>query len=148
MPRLVSIGNAWSLVAGRLLLVASLWQGPICWGHEHTCEGMDLAAHLARFHRAETDAMTRGWHWHLSMPNQSGNELPGDDQSYPSHPAVLLLSSGLPGAVCCTTAELAGLANCRLKSSDDGQSGLAGLALGDTIAIVCFPQQALCRLRC
>lgn len=52
----------------RLLLVISLWQGPIIWGHKHHGSGEELANHIVRFHGQELTPREMGWHWHCSMP--------------------------------------------------------------------------------
>jgi len=64
-----------SRVALRLLLVVSLWEGPVVWGHSHTSvmsPSESLVAHIAAHHACESDATHLGWHWHFSIPEADG----------------------------------------------------------------------------
>ena len=65
-------------VSFRLLLLVSLWQGPIIWVHDHTPVDSRLAEHVARFHASESDPWNLGWHWHVSMPESRIPTSPED----------------------------------------------------------------------
>lgn len=65
-------------VGFRLMLMVSLWQGPIIWGHDHAPVNARLAEHVARFHAGESDAWNLGWHWHVSMPDSRMPNSPED----------------------------------------------------------------------
>jgi len=62
-----------SAVVFRLLLIASLWQGPIAWGHAHSPNVAGLADHIAKFHSGQLDTSCCDWHWHYSL---IGDALP------------------------------------------------------------------------
>ena len=57
-----------SSVVFRLMLMASLWQGPILWGHSHQQVREGLADHIAKFHCEGASSWQLGWHWHCSLP--------------------------------------------------------------------------------
>jgi hypothetical protein len=65
-------------VGFRLLLLVSLWQGPIIWGHDHAVTDLHLAEHVARFHVSESDSWKLGWHWHFSIPESRQPTSPED----------------------------------------------------------------------
>jgi len=58
-------------VVFRLMLIASLWQGPIIWGHCHQHSIVGLANHIAKFHSQTPDPWDLGWHWHCSLPGDA-----------------------------------------------------------------------------
>lgn len=57
-----------------LLLVLSLWRGPVPWCHVHVdaaefpCAAPTLAWHLQCLHRGTDASATTDWHWHFVMP--------------------------------------------------------------------------------
>lgn len=72
-------------IALRVLLILSLWEGPVLWVHQHSLEVVGLSKHLEQFHSdAQTEiADNAEWHWHLSWPassepceGQSGESTP------------------------------------------------------------------------
>src|SRR5690606_3831927 len=68
LPVLFGRAQQWSgskAVAFRLLLVVSLWRGPVLWAHEHSAACEDLSRHLSVFHADNPEAWNLGWHWHL-----------------------------------------------------------------------------------
>lgn len=57
-------------IALRVLLIVSLWEGPVLWGHHHSPGFIGLSEHLEQFHPGlETRSPPQSeWHWHLSWP--------------------------------------------------------------------------------
>ena len=99
----------------RLLLILSLWQGPIVWGHYHdghhvqnghgqnghgqnghgqNGHGQDrrglkrsgLAEHLARYHQGETKTECGHWHWHVTLAHRG--PVGEHDSLPPGHPVI------------------------------------------------------------
>lgn len=79
-------------VVFRLVLIVSLWQGPIVWGHCHQHSAVGLASHLAKFHSDVSDPWTLGWHWHCTFPNDAfpvSSDPSGTNHHSPSSPRDL-----------------------------------------------------------
>lgn len=74
----------------RLLLVVSLWDGPVLWGHVHAVGAGDLMTHLQQFHLHDPEPFGLGWHWHLSLPEDGKPGSPGDSGKNRAHPPRLL----------------------------------------------------------
>lgn len=137
------------LTAGfRLLLVVSLWQGPVAWIHMHAPDAEGLADHLARFHADDPDPFCLGWHWHLSSP-VTGEPTSDHEKPANPHPAVL----GSQVTVCCSSisvdapAELSVLSRLHTLSSDHGTARATVAFLG-TFCPAHTAQQVLCRINC
>lgn len=79
-------------VVFRLLLVVSLWEGPVVWGHSHRVAMMgpaNLTSHIASYHECDTAAADLGWHWHFSIPATDGDSSGSGQSSHRLPPTVL-----------------------------------------------------------
>ena len=85
----------------RLLLVASLWQGPILWGHQHDLNSVGLSFHTARCHSNDDHTTNLGWHWHLTLPTTHEDQAPND----PDQPQLPLSKRAVPSDAVCSNAE-------------------------------------------
>ncbi|WP_437226225.1 hypothetical protein SH661x_004473 [Planctomicrobium sp. SH661] len=80
-------------VVFRLVLMTSLWQGPVVWGHSHHQTEAELADHIARFHSGVSDCRCNGWHWHCSLPDDVAPKSSGQSNGNgkcPSSPRDLV----------------------------------------------------------
>ncbi len=135
-------------VVFRLLLLASLWEGPVLWGHTHNSATPGLSAHLARLHQGQLAAMNIGWHWHLSLPEsgqgeQSDGKFPKDYQ-----PTVVLTSAGLMSCVSSPLSVPAAWADSYGANCGALQPQFMSRVACSTIIFNSSPQQTLCRMSC
>ena len=139
-------------IALRLLLILSLWDGPILWGHQHSAGCSHLPEHLAKYHANDARAMELGWHWHLTRwcgvgladsENHEQPPLPFPKQSAEQTLAVIGWSSleNLPT----TAATLIDGALLRDRSST---GNVVSLNFVDTYCLAHSRQHVLCRLTC
>lgn len=92
MTSLLHTTSLLSRIALRLLLVLSLWDGPVVWGHSHATamsRTESLAAHIAAHHACEGNAAHLGWHWHFSIPDADGADPSREKTSRRVAPSVL-----------------------------------------------------------
>lgn len=92
MTSLLHTTSLLSRIALRLLLVLSLWDGPVVWGHSHATamsRTESLAAHIAVHHACEGNAAHLGWHWHFSIPESDGADPSPGKSSRRVAPSVL-----------------------------------------------------------
>lgn len=88
-------------VVFRLLLVASLWEGPQVTVHTHGSLTEDLATHLATFHAHDADPAHLGWHWHLTLPEDESGDQPSRSRSLmvvPDHGVSMVAQGCLTAA--------------------------------------------------
>ncbi len=143
-----------SAVALRLLLLVSLWRGPVLWGHEHSADCTDLATHLSLFHGGDPDALHLGWHWHLRFPNSRGPVAPDENSPFgdsgDSLPVVLSgTSSTLMAAMSSWAAQLCVPADPAAKcgvGASSRQTAVAAFGTGPGAAPDTL--QLLCRMHC
>jgi len=96
----------WALVAVRLLLLFSVWQGPLPWFHCHgaLAEAGEnqawLIQHLQTHHRSvPLDAkISFGWHFHVDLPMSDSDG--GDQDARKSCLAVSAIASQASAASC------------------------------------------------
>lgn len=140
-----------SVVGFRLLMVVSLWQGPIAWGHQHAPDSVGMADHLARFHAGETDAFCLGWHWHVTLPGTGSptSTDQGPPEQLPANPVVI----GSAVSVCCGSLSPDALVQTGLLPSNLALGGRVFAPLGaqgflGTFCPAHTAQQVLCRMSC
>lgn len=140
-----------SLVGFRLLMVVSLWQGPIAWGHQHAPDSEGIADHIARFHAGEADAFCLGWHWHVSLPGtgEPTSNDQGAPEQLPTNPVVI----GSAVSVGCGPLSPDALVEAGLTPSNLSLSGCAFAPYGSNAFLGTFcpahtAQQVLCRMSC
>lgn len=135
-------------ISFRLLLVVSLWEGPVLWGHTHTNATPGLAFHIGRLHSGDPAAMNMDWHWHLSVPDRNGDEQSERKLPTQSQPTLVRIS-----------AELAGFASSSLSAPATLTVGWGSIAAClqpqfmsrgacSTNTLNSSPQQMLCRMSC
>lgn len=130
----------------RLLLVASLWQGPILWGHQHHLASAGLSFHTAQCHSNDEDSRELGWHWHLSWP-VCDESCPTDD---PLQPRLPLSERAVPVEVGSLFAafDWAGPVECPVVTEPHrGPVSICGAFLS-SFCPAHTPQELLCRLTC
>lgn len=140
----------------RLLLVASLWRGPVLWAHEHSAACEDLTTHLSIFHADEPEAWNLGWHWHLSVPDSRGPLTPQDEEKVPYGDPGDSLPALVPGSLSSLTAGLSSpatqsaVAEFSSSSSFDSLSPSEAevLQFGKRPGVPPSTQQLLCRMNC
>jgi hypothetical protein len=130
----------------RWLLVVSLWEGPVLWGHVHAVGEAGLGAHLQRCHLHDADPFGLGWHWHLSWPEPGDSETSHKTAQSTAHPPRLL-TKPLQGA----GHEWAGPSAVAVPTPWVSPGPLAlghGRASGSLLPAGISPQILLCRLSC
>lgn len=141
-------------VAFRLLLVVSLWRGPVLWAHEHSAACEDLSRHLSVFHADNPEAWNLGWHWHLCLPESRGPLAPEDKVPFgdpgDSLPALVSaphssLTAGLSSPATQTTVS-AFLARSDFDSLSSAEAGVKRFGRGPGAGP--STQQLLCRMNC
>ena len=146
-------GNGTSAVVFRLLLVVSLWRGPVLWAHEHDANCENLTTHLVVFHPDAPETWDLGWHWHLSLPDGRGPLSPDDKEPFgePCDSLPALVSGSLFPLIAghsspATHAVAAHLAHsvCVSFSPANGDA----LRVGSRPGTGPSTQQVLCRMNC
>ena len=132
----------------RLLLVMSLWQGPILWGHQHTPDSGVSTAHIARFHGNRSDAWSLSWHWHLSLLERSG-----DESSEKAEETRLPFSQIVMNEAGCAFSHGPSIESTAIKETWSIPANVPHRSSGARgfLATYCpahSPQQILCRLSC
>ncbi|MFV0443991.1 MAG: hypothetical protein ACK5Q5_10515 [Planctomycetaceae bacterium] len=90
----------WQRVWVTVLLLVSLWRGPLPWCHNHAApesaahDSAELAWHVRWLHHAAAiENVDSGWHWHFVLPN----DIDGDGRQDGEFCECLLTSSSVNG---------------------------------------------------
>jgi len=135
----------------RLLLIVSLWQAPVVWGHQHSTDAADLAEHLALFHGGDFESCNLGWHWHVSLPQGEAPCSPESPQSPRDSLPGVVDSVSTPGSHLLSARVLHELADLIPLAASGGSSLLTAAAGPNYLATwsaAHSPQQLLCRMSC
>lgn len=140
-----------SAVVFRLLLVVSLWQGQVVWGHQHQADSSSMAEHIARYHAGDPNAWNLGWHWHLS--NACGGQPIDDTQGrhdfcpHLSVNPILLASQFSSGQTLDASDWVAFLPVSRI-SAPVAYSGMGSEPQSTAAVRFQGPPEQLCRMNC
>lgn len=135
-------------VCFRLLLVMSLWQGPVLWGHQHTPESGVSTTHIAQFHGNQSDAWNLSWHWHFSRLDPSGNaSSEQSDETRLPFSQIVVNEAGCALALGGTIASVA-IEAVRWLPANVPHTGSGVHGFLATYCPAHSPQQVLCRMSC
>jgi hypothetical protein len=147
--RAQATSRAGSLVM-RLLLMATLWEGPVPWGHSHahSTDDRHLAEHLARFHPHDHHAADWGWHWHFSYPDWAHCQEEGHQQPLRPQAALVQNSFDVPCGPPTCVARIVAVREARQPAAACPPWDRTGSRIHAALAHAPSAQERLCRLSC